>query len=124
MESADDMEWQWRDQIVRLGLTRMGAGPTILLLPALSSISTREEMRPLQELLAHDHTTISVDWPGFGDAPKPFVDWRPDAYRAFLDYLSDPCRAAAIGDDRGRPCGGLCAAAGGGARRDPRARSA
>jgi pimeloyl-ACP methyl ester carboxylesterase len=87
MDVVDNINWRWRDHVVRLSVTRIGAGPTIVLLPALSSISTREEMRLLQELLARDHTTISVDWPGFGEGPKPFVDWRPDALRAFLDHL-------------------------------------
>ena len=69
---------------MRLGVTRMGAGPTVLMLPALSSISTRGEMRPLQERLAASFTTVAIDWPGFGDAPRPAVRWQPDAYRAFL----------------------------------------
>ena len=69
---------------MRLGVTRMGAGPTLLMLPALSSISTRQEMRPLQERLAGAFTTVAIDWPGFGDSPRPAVRWQPDAYRAFL----------------------------------------
>jgi pimeloyl-ACP methyl ester carboxylesterase len=102
MNGVDNIEWRWRDQVLQLGVTRMGAGPTILLLPSLSSISTREEMRPLQQLLASDHATISVDWPGFSDAPKPFVDWRPEALRAFLDHLlthvaSQPLATIAVG---------------------------
>jgi pimeloyl-ACP methyl ester carboxylesterase len=28
-----------------------------------------------------------VDWPGFGDGPRPQVDWTPEAYTAFLDFL-------------------------------------
>ena len=55
-------------------------GPTVLLLPAPSSISTRAEMRPLAERLAGSFTTVVVDWPGFGDRPRPRVDWRPEAY--------------------------------------------
>jgi pimeloyl-ACP methyl ester carboxylesterase len=83
----ETIEWTWKGETLRLGLTRMGAGPTILLLPALSSISTREEMRPLQELLSTSYATLALDWPGFGDEPKPMVDWRPPAYRAFLDHI-------------------------------------
>lgn len=82
--SGDHIDWSWQGKAVRLGVTRMGAGPTILMLPALSSISTRGEMRPLQERLAPAFTTVAIDWPGFGDAPRPAVPWRPDAYRAFL----------------------------------------
>ncbi|MCL2430332.1 MAG: alpha/beta hydrolase [Alphaproteobacteria bacterium] len=80
----DHLDWAWQGAAVRLGVTRMGAGPPVLMLPALSSISTRREMRPLQERLAAAFTTIAVDWPGFGDAPRPAVRWQPQAYRAFL----------------------------------------
>src|SRR5258708_38100278 len=80
----DHIDWIWQRAAVRLGITRMGIGPTILMLPALSSISTRGEMRPLQERLAATFTTVATDWPGFGDAPRPAVRWQPDAYRAFL----------------------------------------
>ncbi|MGB7783616.1 MAG: alpha/beta hydrolase, partial [Pseudolabrys sp.] len=61
--------------------------PTVLMLPALSSISTRSEMRPLAEKLASIFTTIAIDWPGFGDQPRPSVAWEPDAYRAFLAHI-------------------------------------
>ena len=37
--------------------------------------------------LASSFEVISVDWPGFGDNPKPEVDWRPEAYAAFLHHL-------------------------------------
>jgi pimeloyl-ACP methyl ester carboxylesterase len=57
------------------------------MLPALSSISTRAEMRPLAEQLAFTFTTISADWPGFGDKPRPSVAWTPQAYRAFLKHI-------------------------------------
>jgi pimeloyl-ACP methyl ester carboxylesterase len=80
----DHLDWSWQGATVRLGVTRMGAGLTILMLPALSSISTRGEMRPLQERLAAAFTTVAIDWPGFGDAPRPAARWQPQAYRAFL----------------------------------------
>ena len=79
--------WAWSGKTVEIGLDRLGTGPTLLLLPALSSISTRKEMWPLQMRLASAYETISVDWPGFGDRAKPEVDWRPEAYAAFLDHL-------------------------------------
>ena len=64
-----------------------GTGPQLLLLPALSSISTRHEMRPLAELLARQYSTLCVDWPGFGACARPRVDWTPDAYSAFLEFV-------------------------------------
>jgi pimeloyl-ACP methyl ester carboxylesterase len=83
----DHLDWAWQGAAVRLGVTRMGAGRTILMLPALSSISTRGEMRPLQERLAAAFATVAIDWPGFGDAPRPAARWQPQAYRAFLAEL-------------------------------------
>jgi pimeloyl-ACP methyl ester carboxylesterase len=83
----DHIDWAWQGATVRLGVTRMGAGLTILMLPALSSISTRREMQPLQERLAAAFTTVAIDWPGFGDAPRPAAQWQPGAYRTFLADL-------------------------------------
>ena len=79
--------WNWRGQPIRLGADASGTGPKVLLLPALSSISSRREMRPLQERLAPRYSTLSVDWPGFGDEARPQVDWTPEAYAAFLAFL-------------------------------------
>ena len=83
----DQIVWNWKGQAVRIGVDRLGTGPTVLLLPALSSISTRREMRPLQERLASNFTTVAVDWPGFGDEPKPAIGWQPEAYITFLRYV-------------------------------------
>jgi pimeloyl-ACP methyl ester carboxylesterase len=69
------LDWNWRGKTIRLGADASGNGPKVLLLPALSSISTRREMRPLQERLAARYSTLAVDWPGFGEAPRPQVDW-------------------------------------------------
>ena len=68
-------------------MTVLERDPIVLLLPALSSISTRREMRPLQERLASDYATVAIDWPGFGDEPRPPISWQPSAYIAFLRYV-------------------------------------
>jgi len=44
-------------------------------------------MMPLQERLASDFSTIAIDWPGFGDEPRPPIPWQPSAYAAFLRYV-------------------------------------
>jgi pimeloyl-ACP methyl ester carboxylesterase len=80
----DRIDWNWQGNAITVGVTHKGDGPAILMLPALSSISTRGEMLPLQERLAGEFATVALDWPGFGDAPRPAVRWQPDAYRAFL----------------------------------------
>src|SRR4051794_21331881 len=87
MAEAAEIAWTWDGREVRVGVERRGAGPTVLLLPAPSSISTRAEMRPLAERLAASFATVAVDWPGFGDRPRPRLDWRPEACAAFLAHL-------------------------------------
>src|SRR5262245_66348717 len=82
------LEWNWRGKTIRLGSDVSGNGPNVLLLPALSSISSRREMRPLQERLAPRYSTLAVDWPGFGEAPRPQMDWAPQAYADFLAFVS------------------------------------
>jgi pimeloyl-ACP methyl ester carboxylesterase len=85
--ASTTLDWTWRGKAIRLDADASGNGPKVLLLPALSSISSRREMRPLQERLATRYSTLAVDWPGFGEAPRPQVDWTPDAYAAFLAFV-------------------------------------
>jgi pimeloyl-ACP methyl ester carboxylesterase len=81
------LDWNWRGTAIRLGADARGSGPKVLLLPALSSISSKREMHPLQERLAARYSTLAVDWPGFGEAPRPQLDWTPDAYASFLAFV-------------------------------------
>ncbi len=81
------LEWNWRGETIRLGADASGTGPKVLLLPALSSISSRREMHPLQQRLARRYSTLAVDWPGFGEGPRPQLDWTPEAYAAFLAFV-------------------------------------
>ena len=87
--SKEQIEWEADGRRIRLGLTRFGQGPSLLLLPALSSISTRTEMRTLQERLGAAFSTVAIDWPGFGTLARPKIDWRPSLYRAFLRFVLD-----------------------------------
>lgn len=82
-----ELHWSWEGQTIPLGLDEAGEGPAALLLPALSSISTRSEMHPLMQRLAPDHHVMTVDWPGFGDRPRPKLDYTPAMLQAFLDWL-------------------------------------
>ena len=84
---SDHIVWSWEGQELRVGYDRLGAGATLLLLPAFSSISTRREMRPVQEQLASDFATVAIDWPGFGDEPRPPIPWQPASYVAFLQHV-------------------------------------
>jgi pimeloyl-ACP methyl ester carboxylesterase len=86
-EREQRISWRWGDVTIDLGLSVRGEGPTIVMLPALSSISTRREMAPLQQRLASRYRTVAVDWPGFGDLPRSPVDWTPPAYAAYLAFV-------------------------------------
>ncbi len=83
----DEIEWRYQGNSVRVGMTWHGQGLSVLMLPALSSISTRSEMWPLQERLGARFTTLAIDWAGFGDRPRPALRWSPEIYRNFLAYL-------------------------------------
>ena len=72
---------------IRLGLEEAGSGPSVVLLPAVSSISTREEMHPLLDRLASNFHVVTVDWPGFGGWPRPSCDWSPEKLSTFLDWF-------------------------------------
>jgi pimeloyl-ACP methyl ester carboxylesterase len=81
-----ELRWSWQGRDMALGLDEAGSGPLLLLLPALSSISTRCEMHPLMQQLATQFRVITLDWPGFGTAPRPGLRWTPDALAAFLEH--------------------------------------
>jgi len=85
---TEQLTWHYDGTTIELGADWSGQGPLVLLLPALSSISTRREMRPLQERLYTNYQTVSIDWPGFGNRPRPRHDWRPEIYSDFLSYLT------------------------------------
>src|SRR5271166_2022185 len=67
MITTRDFQWSWQGQHLVLGLDEAGDGALVLLLPALSSISTRGEMRPLMERLVSQFRVVAIDWPGFGN---------------------------------------------------------
>jgi pimeloyl-ACP methyl ester carboxylesterase len=102
MEFARTVRWNWEGTEILLGVEEAGSGPSVVLLPALSSISTRAEMRPLFDRLVSEFRAVTVDWPGFGDVVRPQADTTPDSLSAFLnwflsDVLSPPHMAVAAG---------------------------
>src|ERR1700737_1483374 len=94
MATAQQIRWVWKGMEVTLGIDVAGDGPTVVLLPALSSISTREEMRPLFDRLTPSFRVVTTDWPGFGDQARPRIDWMPqglvigETVNEMLDHVS------------------------------------
>jgi hypothetical protein len=81
------VRWRWENSEVTLGMDEAGSGSSVVLLPALSSIFTREEMLPLLDRLSSQFRVSTVDWPGFGDLARPREDWSPDILSAFLEWF-------------------------------------
>jgi pimeloyl-ACP methyl ester carboxylesterase len=63
-------QWMYDGNVVEILFDLIGRGPSALLLPALSSISTRNEMHHLAEALADRFSCLIPDWPGFALAPS------------------------------------------------------
>jgi pimeloyl-ACP methyl ester carboxylesterase len=64
---------------------KLGTGRPVLLLPAFSTVSSREEMRPLAEhLAARGCGCLLVDWPGFGGSTRGRRRYGPTLYHHFL----------------------------------------
>lgn len=90
-EVSGTFHWLWQDRSFEVGYDLGGpedAAP-LLLLPAMSTVSTRREMARLARLLGDRWRTIAVDWPGFGDSPRPAIDYTPDLQRGFLAAFVD-----------------------------------
>ncbi len=81
-----------------------GSGPAWLLLPALSTISSRREWQPFSAAVLERHggpsqreeaerpRLISVDWPGFGASERPRLAYDAELLARFLaDFRREVC---------------------------------
>lgn len=83
--------WRWGGRPVSVAHEELGDGPApVLCLPAFSTISTREEVRPLAVRLAGQGFRCTLlDWPGFGDSDRSRLDYGPALLRAFLAAFAE-----------------------------------
>jgi pimeloyl-ACP methyl ester carboxylesterase len=88
--TTETYEWCWQERSISITFDRAGEGEPILLLPAFSTVSSRTEMSSLATYLRSDYQVTTVDFPGFGDADRPPLDYAPPLYRQFLaDFVRD-----------------------------------
>ena len=80
--------WRTGSTQVGVGYDVRGAGQTVLLLPAFSTVSTRHEMAPLASQLGSGFRTVTVDWPGFGADAAPALPHAPDLHVGFLEAFA------------------------------------
>ncbi|HTL89198.1 MAG TPA: alpha/beta hydrolase [Leptolyngbya sp.] len=98
--------WSWKGKPLTLAYEVLGEGTPILLLPALSSVSSRSEMRGLAKQFADRYQVYTIDWVGFGDSSRPAVQYTPALYetclRSFmLAMFSEPVVVIAAGHAAG-----------------------
>ena len=83
--TVQSFRWVWLGRPIEAVYEELGSGAPVLLLPAFSTVSSREEMRPLASRLALSGFACTlVDWPGFGSSTRGRLDYGPDCYLHFL----------------------------------------
>ncbi|NDC36139.1 MAG: alpha/beta fold hydrolase, partial [Synechococcaceae bacterium WB9_2_112] len=105
INTAHHRWYRWNDggRDVAIAISDSGGpGPAWLLLPALSTISSRSEWEPFCEALLESHQQsrsaaprlIRVDWPGFGDSDRPHLPYDAALLACFLsDFRNEVCPA-------------------------------
>jgi pimeloyl-ACP methyl ester carboxylesterase len=84
-EIVQSFRWAWRSRSIEVVYEVLGSGAPVLVLPPFSTVSSREEMRPLASRLALSGFACTlVDWPGFGSSTRGRLDYGPDCYLHFL----------------------------------------
>ncbi len=82
--------WNWQGQALTVVYETLGTGTPVLLLPAFSTVSTRDEMRGIAERLSSQFQAVTLDWPGFGQSDRLPVEYQPALYHQFLqDFVKD-----------------------------------
>jgi pimeloyl-ACP methyl ester carboxylesterase len=88
--SVQQFLWSHQGQTFPIVYEILGQGSPVLLLPAFSTVSTREEMRGLAERLAPHFQVLAIDWLGFGQSARPGLDYQRSLYRELLqDFASE-----------------------------------
>ena len=71
---------------IRITLEQRGPsnGALWLLLPALSTVSTRAEWHDFADAMGEGCQLVSFDWPGFGDSDRPSINYNAESLRSVL----------------------------------------
>jgi len=77
--------WNWQGKQYQVVYETIGKGNPILLLPALSTVSSRTEMKGIAKILATNYQVTVIDWLGFGESQCPPVDYSPQLFQQLLE---------------------------------------
>ncbi|NEQ28709.1 MAG: alpha/beta fold hydrolase, partial [Microcoleus sp. SIO2G3] len=82
--------WQWQGQSYAIATETLGNGSPVLLLPAMSTVSSRSELREIALRLATRFQVTAIDWLGFGDSDRPSIQYSPQVFdRLLQDFVGD-----------------------------------
>ena len=88
--------WSSPEKTATVIYETLGAGPTVLLLPAFSTVSTRVELARIAQVLSAQFQVVALDWLGFGDSDRPAWVYGRSLYQTLLkDFVRDCCPQAA-----------------------------
>lgn len=88
--TVESYPWRYQDRIFVLRYETFGTGEPVLLLPAFSTVSTRQEMTRIAQVLASQFQVIALDWLGFGDSARPALRYDRALYCQLLqDFVRD-----------------------------------
>jgi pimeloyl-ACP methyl ester carboxylesterase len=104
--TVQSYQWTWKDKPVTVVYEVLGEGSPLLLLPSFSSVSSREEMRGVAELLAPYFQVVVPDWVGFGESSRLPFQYDSKIYHKFLNnfvarVFSEPVVVIAAGHAAG-----------------------
>lgn len=77
--------WHYLNTKYQVVYETIGQGESVLLLPALSTVSSRAEMKGIADRLASKYEVTVLDWLGFGESECPPVDYNPVLLQQLLE---------------------------------------
>ena len=82
----ETLQFNLNGRTIDITMERRGPehGPLWLLLPALSTVSSRGEWHALANAMDERCQLVSFDWPGFGDSERPAMTYNVNALRQVL----------------------------------------
>ena len=83
--TSDRYIWHYLGTEYQVVYETVGQGDPVLLLPALSTVSSRAEMKGIANLLAKRYRVTVLDWLGFGESPCPPVNYSPALLQQLLE---------------------------------------
>jgi pimeloyl-ACP methyl ester carboxylesterase len=83
--------WTYQAQTHSIVYETLGDGPPVLLLTAMSTVSTRAEMAGIAQCLAPHFQVTALDWLGFGDSARPAVQYGRSLFQQLLQDFVQAC---------------------------------